>query len=76
MKIDKKKKLIKVKNIGEFKEKVLLEFPCESKSLYMDGYTLFIISTNISGIINTILGKKTNALCTQHTWTSLKCSDL
>ena len=51
MKIYKKKKLTKVKNIGKFKEKVLYEFPCESKSLYMAGYTLFIISTNISGII-------------------------
>ena len=49
-------------NIGKCKEKVLHEFPCESKSLYMAGYTLFIIS----GIINTILRKKTNALCTQH----------
>ena len=76
MKIGKKKKLTKVKNIGKFKEKVLYEFPCESRSLYMAGYTLFIISTNISGIINTILWKKTNALCTQHTWTSLKYSDL
>ena len=53
--MDKKKKLTKVKNIGKFKEKVLHEFPCESKSLYMDGYTLFIISTNISGKINTFL---------------------
>ena len=51
----KKKKLTKVKNIGKLKEKVLHEFPCESKSLYMADYTLFIISTNISGIINTIL---------------------
>ena len=58
MKIDKKKKLTKVKNIGKFKEKVPYEIPCESKSLYMAGYTLFIISTNISGIINTILWKK------------------
>ena len=49
----KKKKLTKVKNIGKFKEEVLYEFPCESRSLYMAGYTL--ISTNISGIINTIL---------------------
>ena len=38
MKIDKKKKLTKVKNIGKFKEKVLHESPCESKSLYMAGY--------------------------------------
>ena len=67
MKRDKKKKLTKVKNIGKFKEKVLHEFPCESKSLYMPGYTLFITSTKISGIINTILWKKTNALCIQHT---------
>ena len=57
--MDKKKKLTtKVKNIGKCKEKVLHEFPCESRSLYMAGYTLFIISTNISGIINTILWKK------------------
>ena len=56
--MDKKKKLTKVKNTGKFKEKVLYEFPFESKSLYMAGYTLFIISTNISGITNTILWKK------------------
>ena len=54
LKIDKKKKR-KVKNIGKFKEKVVHEFNCESKSLYMAGCTLFIISTNISGITNTIL---------------------
>ena len=34
MKIDKKKKLTKVENIGKFKEKVLHEFPCES-NLYI-----------------------------------------
>ena len=39
MKIDKKKKLTKVKNSGKFEEEVLHEFPCESKSLYMAGYT-------------------------------------
>ena len=55
LKIDKKKKFTKVKNIGKFKDKVIHKFPRESKSLYMAGYTLFIISTNISGIINTIL---------------------
>jgi len=58
LKIDKKKKLTKVKNIGRFKEKVRHELPCESKSLYMAGYTLFIISTTTPGIINTILWKK------------------
>ena len=56
--MDKKKKITKGKNIGKFKDKVLHEFPCESKSLYMAGYTLFIISTNISGIINKFSEKK------------------
>ena len=67
MKIDKKKKLTKVKNIGKYKEKVLHEFPCESKSLYIAGYTLFIVKYKHLRDNKYNFMKKPNALCTQHT---------
>ena len=65
MKIDKKKKLTKVKNIGKFKEKVLHEFPCESKSLYGWLYSIYNKYKHLEDNKYNFM-KKTNVLCPQH----------